>query len=84
MRGFEPHMHIKGRKAGTGGKMANFMVAIAYGKGVVLCKQYEEILREISLPTSSVSTFPVPLLTVPTQTVNVSSRMAIQGKTLLL
>ena len=28
----------KGKKEGSGGNMANFYVAIAYGKGVVLCK----------------------------------------------
>ena len=32
----------KGNKAGTGGKMAHFIVAIACGKGVMLCEQYEE------------------------------------------
>ena len=31
----------KGKKEGSGGKMARFFVAIAYGKGVVLCKQYK-------------------------------------------
>ena len=30
----------KGRKEGTGGTYANFIVAIAYGKGVVLAEQY--------------------------------------------
>jgi len=30
----------KGRKEGSGGRLANFYVAIAYGKGVVLCSQY--------------------------------------------
>lgn len=30
----------KGRKEGSGGRMANFFVAIAYGRGVVLCKNY--------------------------------------------
>ena len=30
----------KGSHEGTGGKVANFMVAIAYEKGVVLCEQY--------------------------------------------
>ena len=31
----------KGKKEGSGGKMANFFVAIAHGKGVVLCKHHE-------------------------------------------
>lgn len=31
----------KGRKEGTGGKMAKFMVAIAHGRGVIECYQYE-------------------------------------------
>ena len=30
----------KGKKEGSGGKMANFYVAVAYNKGVVLCEQY--------------------------------------------
>ena len=33
----------KGRKEGVGGKMAKFVMAIAYGKGVVGCYQYEEL-----------------------------------------
>ena len=32
----------KGKKAGTGGRMAHFIVAIAYRKGVMLCEQYQE------------------------------------------
>lgn len=31
----------KGRKEGRGGRMAKFMAAIAYGKGVIECHQYE-------------------------------------------
>ena len=30
----------KGKKEGSGGRMANFFVAIAYNKGVVCCEQY--------------------------------------------
>lgn len=30
----------KGKKEGSGGKMAHFYVAISYNKGVVMCKQY--------------------------------------------
>lgn len=30
----------KGKKEGTGGKVAKFIVAIAYGKGVIKCHQY--------------------------------------------
>ena len=32
----------KGKKSGTGGAMGHFIVAIAHGKGVVLCEQYVE------------------------------------------
>ena len=32
----------KGKKEGTGGQTAKFMVAIAFGKGVVKCHQYTE------------------------------------------
>lgn len=31
----------KGRKCGTGGKVAKFIVAISFGKGVLVCKRYE-------------------------------------------
>ena len=31
----------KGRKEGSGGKMANFFVGISYGKGVVMCHHYD-------------------------------------------
>ena len=31
----------KGKKEGVGGRMARFMVAIAYGKGVIGCHQYQ-------------------------------------------
>ena len=34
------HCTAKGKKEGVGGKMARFMVAIAYGKGVIACHQY--------------------------------------------
>lgn len=36
--GLDVHCVAKGRKEGK--KNANFMVAVSYGKGVVLCKQY--------------------------------------------
>ena len=35
------HCTAKGKKEGVGGKMAKFMVAIAHGKGVIACHQYE-------------------------------------------
>ena len=31
----------KGRKEGSGGKMANFFVAISHGNGVVMCHHYD-------------------------------------------
>ena len=31
----------KGRKEGSGGKMANFFVAVSYNKGVVMCHRHE-------------------------------------------
>ena len=33
----------KGSKAGNGGSVANFFVAISYGKGVCFCKTYEKL-----------------------------------------
>jgi len=32
----------KGKKEGTGGRTAKFMVAIAYGKGIIKCYQYQD------------------------------------------
>ena len=37
-------LSTKGKKEGTGGKVAQFFVAISHSKGVVLCQQYEERL----------------------------------------
>ena len=33
----------KGSKSGTGGRVAKLMVAISYGKGVVVCERYEKM-----------------------------------------
>lgn len=33
----------KGRKEGTGGKVLKLMVAISYGKGVIICEPYEKL-----------------------------------------
>ena len=33
----------KGRKEGTGGKMLKLMIAISYGKGVIICEPYEQM-----------------------------------------
>ena len=33
----------KGRKERTGGKVLKLMVAISYGKGVIICEPYEKI-----------------------------------------
>ena len=38
----------KGRKVGTGGKVAKFMVAISHGKGVLVCDRYEKWTQTIS------------------------------------
>ena len=35
------HCTAKGKKEGVGGKMARFMVAIAYKKGIIKCHQYD-------------------------------------------
>lgn len=40
--GLDENCTAKGKKAGTGGRMAHFMVAISHGHGVVLCHQYQE------------------------------------------
>ena len=36
----------KGSHSGTGGRVAKFMIALSYGKGVVLCQQYETLNGE--------------------------------------
>ena len=41
--GNDQYCTAKGRKVGTGGKTAKFIVAMSYKKGVVLCKQYEHM-----------------------------------------
>ena len=33
----------KGNKAGHGGKVANYFVAISLGKGICYCKHYEKL-----------------------------------------
>ena len=33
----------KGKKVGSGGKVAHFMVSISYGKGVYFCEQFEKM-----------------------------------------
>ncbi len=38
--GLSPLCTTKGKRAGTGGRMANFMVALSPNRGVVFCKQY--------------------------------------------
>lgn len=40
-KGLVPSCTAKGSDVDSGGKVAHFMVAIAYMKGVILCEQYE-------------------------------------------
>ena len=42
--GLNPLCITKGKRAGTGGQMAHFMVAVSPGRGVVLCHQYQGCL----------------------------------------
>ena len=39
--GLNPLCTTKSKRAGTGGRMAHFMVALSLGHGVVLCHQYQ-------------------------------------------
>ena len=39
--GLEPGCTAKGTHVGSGGRVAHFFVAIAYGKGTILCEQYD-------------------------------------------
>jgi transposase len=41
--GLKPGCVAKGRKEGTGLNVLRFMVAIAYGKGVIVCEQYDKL-----------------------------------------
>ena len=34
---------VKGRKEGTGGQVLKVMIAISYGKGVILCEPYKKM-----------------------------------------
>ena len=45
-RGPSLWLHSKGSHCGTGGRVAKFMVALSYGKGEVLCNQYETLNRQ--------------------------------------
>ena len=38
--GLDPHYTAKGSHVGSGGRVAHFMVAIGYGKGVILAEKY--------------------------------------------
>lgn len=49
----------KGKKEGSGGKMANFFVAIAHGKGVVLCKQYTYTVNGERFAQFATTSFPL-------------------------
>ena len=40
--GLKKEYTAKGKKEGTGGRVARFIVAIAYGKGVIKCVQYDQ------------------------------------------
>ena len=47
----------KGKKKGNGGRMAHFFVAIAFNKGIVICKQYHEKLTLNGLQNLSKNIF---------------------------
>ena len=75
----------KGKKSGTGGAMAHFIVTIAHGKGVVLCEQYVErcllCLLVLTLLILFGNTFMNHLSTVPNYMGNSSCKMVTLGKT---
>lgn len=64
----------KGKRAGTGGRMANFMVAISPNKGVVLCHQYFGRLNGGSFSSLVRKTFPK----VYKQTQHINGRLFLQ------
>lgn len=41
--GLKPGCVAKGKKEGTGGNVVHMMVAVSYGKGVIICEQYEKL-----------------------------------------
>lgn len=41
--GLTPQCAAKGNKVGSGGRVAHFMVAISYNKGVIMCEQYDKM-----------------------------------------
>ena len=41
--GLTPQCVAKGNKVGSGGRVAHFMVAISYNKGVIMCEQYDKM-----------------------------------------
>ena len=52
------HCTAPGKKEGTGGRVAKFMVAIAYGRGVILCEEYKEKLNAKSFSAFVLNHFP--------------------------
>lgn len=44
--GLKPGCIAKGRKEGTGANVVKLMVAVAYGKGVIICEEYEKLNGE--------------------------------------
>ena len=55
-------LSTKGKKEGSGGRMANFFVGISHGKGTVLCEQYTEKLTGRSFGEFVLEHFPQTFL----------------------
>ena len=71
----------KGKKSGTGGAMGHFIVAIAHGKGVVLCEQYVEQFIGAYFADFIREHFMKHLPIVPIYMGNSSCKMVTLGKT---
>ena len=80
-QGFDFGFTGKGSHEGTGGTVAHFMAAIAYGKGVIAAEQYHGRINAEKFSSFVHDHFASILKKVPTQGGNFSYRMVILHKT---
>ena len=59
--GLDINCTSKGKKTGSGGKVASFMVGISHGSGVVLCQQYSGRLNGEKFANMIIKDFPKAL-----------------------
>ena len=71
----------KGRKEGSGGKMANFFVAISHGNGVVMCHRHDWKITGDNFARFLIDKqFPLPSREVDQYSPTDSSKMDVRNK----